>query len=253
MLQRTAALPLLLAAALAIGWSPGTPAATADAAAPSDADLAGKTCSISEERFLPADYYYCLAAQTYGQGRYREAQRFFATAAGWASKPAQYVLGVMALHGDHQPANRPLALAWLALAAERHREDFEAAYRAAYASASPTERAQADTLLGTMRATYGDDVAATRAERRYRDGMAAIEHADRLNSIHCLSGIETGGRSAVNSSNPAASSVACAQVPQLTQVIDRTAAEVFDGWSGHVSVGPLQQAGTAAPAGPQAH
>lgn len=78
---------------------------------PTDAQLAGSRCVSGLEKFLPADYYYCLAAQTYGEHNDAQAQRFSHTAASWASKPAQYVLGVMALNGDHQPINRPLALA----------------------------------------------------------------------------------------------------------------------------------------------
>ncbi len=108
---------------------------------PSDADLAKANCIIGEERFLPGDYYYCLGGLTYGQHNYGESTRFFTTAASWASKPAQYVLGVMALNGDHQPKNRALALAWFALASERPDSRFKAPYDEVYkASTRPNAR-----------------------------------------------------------------------------------------------------------------
>ncbi len=100
--------PLPLAAQTA-----STPLEQDGDAVPSDADLANTSCTSGEERFLPGDYYYCLGTQSYGAHRYQKAQKFFTTAASWASKPAQYVLGIMALNGDQQPVNRPLGLGML--------------------------------------------------------------------------------------------------------------------------------------------
>lgn len=98
---------------------PSASEASAANSAPSDADWDNAACATGEEQFLPGDYYSCLATQRYGLHHYVQARKFFTTAASWASKPAQYVLGIMALDGDHQPANRPLAAAWLALAQMR--------------------------------------------------------------------------------------------------------------------------------------
>jgi TPR repeat protein len=136
-------------------------------AVPSDAVLASGVCLIGEERVLPGDYYYCLGSVAYGEHNYQQSLRFFTTAASWASKPAQYVLGVMALHGDHQPSNRPLALAWLALAAERPNSRFKTAYDEAYAASTPGDREASRRLLASMGATYADATAAVRAEQRY--------------------------------------------------------------------------------------
>jgi len=93
---------------------------------PSDDQLANAKCISGMEKFLPGEYFYCLAAQSYGEKKHRYADKFFKEAASWASKPAQYVLGVMALNGDQQAVNRPLALAWFALASERHTPRFQA-------------------------------------------------------------------------------------------------------------------------------
>ncbi len=201
---------------------------------PSDADLASQQCAGEEERFLPGDYYFCLGTQTYGKGHYEKARKFYTTAASWASKPAQYVLGIMALHGDHQPVNRPQALAWLAMAAERHRVDFEAAYTSNYAAATPAEQRAADALLQKMRPTYADATAAVRAEQRYRKSMASLANHDE--GTICIA------------TDMMRNQVHCIGMASLAQVVDKSAANVFDGWRGHVSVGEIQPAGPASAA-----
>jgi TPR repeat protein len=219
------------------------PASAASATkVPSDTDLAAAHCVIGEERFLPGDYYYCLASQSYGLQRYEYAKKFFATAASWASKPAQYVLGVMALQGDHQPVNRPLALAWWTLASERPYSTFKAAHDALYAKSSRADRREAENLLTTMRATYADAVAAPRAEQRYTRGMADLARLDKGGSKFCLAGMSPA-------SSPVNDPDSCPTIQAVTKQIDRAAVKVFDGWSGHVTVGPLQQVNTPSHAG----
>ncbi|OOG63406.1 hypothetical protein B0E46_10415 [Rhodanobacter sp. B04] len=207
--------------------------------APSDADLASTKCAIGEERFLPGDYFYCLATLSYGEQHYGYAQKFFQEAAGWGSKPAQYVLGIMALNGDHQPVNRPLALAWLTLAAERPRSSFGQAYQSAYAHATVAERQAAESLLAKLRPVYADATAAVRAEKRYTQGMAQLAHANAGEGNYCLEGLTTPA-------DPAPDPQQCLPMQTMVDAIDKQAAIVFDGWSGHVSVGALQQ--VAAPA-----
>lgn len=216
------------------------PAAPASAATvPGDADLASTKCAIGEERFLPGDYFYCLATQNYGEQHYGYAQKFFQEAAGWGSKPAQYVLGVMALNGDHQPVNRPLALAWLTLAAERPSSSFKPAYQSAYANATEAERQAAETLLTKLRPTYADATAAVRAEKRYTQGMAQLAHANAGGGSYCMEGLTT-------LADPTPDPQQCLQTQTMVDAIDKQAAIVFDGWSGHVTVGALQP--VAAPA-----
>ncbi len=204
---------------------------------PSDKDLASTNCAIGEEKFLPGDYYYCIASQSYGQHDYANAKRFFTTAASWASKPAQYVLGVMALNGDQQPKNSPLALAWLSLAAERPNSSFKADYQAAYDSATAADRRAAEDLLAKMKPVYADATAARRAEQRYTQGMAMLARLDAGGGQYCMAGIATQDGSA-------ASPESCPPIQVVAAGVDRAAAAVFDGWGSHVSVGPLQQAGT---------
>ena len=211
------------------------PAVGGTAATPSDADLVAARCAIGEEKFLPADYYYCLAAQSYGQHQYRYALRFFRTAASWASKPAQYVLGVMALNGDQQPVDRPLALAWFTLAAERPGSAYADDYQALLKQTTPEEQRRADALLAQMRPIYGDANAAARAQDRYQSAIAKIKNTD----SYCIAGMWRWGDEP-SSPQAAASSDSCAPTPTVIAQLDKTADTVFQGWSGHVTVGPLQ-------------
>ncbi|MBD8879254.1 hypothetical protein IHE49_02030 [Rhodanobacter sp. 7MK24] len=220
--------------ALAASETTGIPAPASSA--PSDAELAGAACAIGEEQFLPGDYYYCLGTQSYGLHHFGQAQKFFATAASWASKPAQYVLGIMALDGDHQPANRPLAAAWLALASERPQSDFAAASATLDASLAPAERKATDQLLARMRPTYGDATAAVRAEKRYEQGMARLAHLTGPGGHYCMAGITTPADPSM-----ASTPEQCPPIQMMTKAIDQAAVKVFEGWSGHVTVGPLQQ------------
>ena len=233
----TSMLVAAFAAPLTVSASTDVPAAPQGAASvPSDADLAATKCAIGEERIVPGDYYYCIAEQTYGEQRYEYAQKFFTTAASWASKPAQYVLGVMALAGDHQPVNRPLGLAWLTLAAERPQSTFESAYKAAYAKATAADRKAAEQLLTTMRPIYGDAKAAPRAEERYAQGMAQLRRVESMGGNYCMEGVSTSAQSSM-----APDPSQCPPIQVVVSAVEKAAANVFDGWKGHVTVGPLQQ------------
>lgn len=218
---------------MAIG---ATEAPATAGSAPSNADLANTSCAIGEEQFVPGDYYYCLATQSYGLQHYAEAHRFFTTAASWASKPAQYVLGIMALNGDHQPMNRALAAAWLALAAERPQSPYAAASTTLDGTLKPAERQATDKLLAQMRPTYGDATAAVRAEKRYAAGMARLASLTGPGGHYCMAGIAKPGDVSMENDPEQ-----CPPVQVMTRAIDQVAAKVFDGWTGHVNVGPLQQ------------
>lgn len=224
---------MILVAPLA---SAQTSSAAADAdTPPTDADLANTRCVTGEEKFLPGDYFYCLGSQTYGLGRYDNSQRFFKTAASWASKPAQYVLGVMALNGDHQPVNRPLALAWLTLASERANSDYQQARDTAWKNATAAERKAAEHELAALRPIYGDATAAPRAERRYADGMTMLNRLSNQGAKYCMAGMN-------DPSKPPADPTSCPPVQMVMKTVDAAAVNVFDGWAGHVTVGSLQPA-----------
>jgi len=124
-------------------------------------------CPGGLERFLPGEYYFCAAARDFWSGHEGLARENLKDAARWASKPAQYALGVMYFNGDHAQKNRPLGLAWLALAAERHDPAYEPGFVSAYQHATPEEIAQANAYWQEMKPVYADAVAGPRAERQF--------------------------------------------------------------------------------------
>lgn len=198
-----------------------------------DQQLSDAKCAIGMEKFLPGDYFYCLGAQNYGSQHTQEAQRFFREAASWASKPAQYVLGIMALNGDHQPMDRPLAFAWFTLAAERGTPRFVQPRDQLKATLKPDEVRRADAYLADMRRTYADAVAAPRAETRYHDGMAMLK--DHAGSSYCMAGSQDFRDLATGKAPPS-----CPPTQTVVQFVDKQANNVFEDWTGHVTVGPLQ-------------
>ena len=108
-----------------------SPAATQ--AVPADEKI--NNCNRGLEQILPGDYYACEARYYFQNGHNQHGASELEEAAYWASKDAQFALGLMYFNGDMQgiPANRPLGLAWFALAAERN--DFD--HQRSYASLAP--------------------------------------------------------------------------------------------------------------------
>lgn len=131
-------------------------------------------CPDGLERFLPGEYYFCDAARDYWTGNIDRAVQILGYSAEWAHKPAQYALGIMYFNGDRIPANRPLGIAWLAIAAERHDPHYEAVFVSAFRSATAQEREQANIYWRSMKPVYSDKVAAVRAIKRYNRALSPI-------------------------------------------------------------------------------
>ena len=88
----------------------------------------------------------------------------FKVAASWGAKIAQYNLGLMYWNGDGVPKDHARAVAWLALADERHNSaTIEGSLQFAYGKLTAAEHQQADADFNRMVQTYGDAVALTRA------------------------------------------------------------------------------------------
>jgi hypothetical protein len=62
--------------------------------------------------------------------------------------------------------------AWLGIAAESHESLADAAVQAAYASLTPAQRDEADSIFRGLDAKYGDAVTLPRALRRFRQDSA---------------------------------------------------------------------------------
>lgn len=148
-----------------------------------------RQCPTSLERFLPGDYYFCDAARNFWSGHDGLARENLKDAAAWASKPAQYALGVMYFNGDHAERNRPLGLAWLALAVERHNPEYEPVFVDAYRRVSPEEMEQANAYWKDLKAKYGDNVAAPRAKQRFDRAYNDISWAVQFGGSIFIDGI----------------------------------------------------------------
>jgi TPR repeat protein len=160
-------------------------------------------CPTAIEPILPGDYYACEARSAYGHDSYRKMVDMLQEAAYWANKDAQYTLGLAYFNGDMPdvPQNRPLGLAWLALAAERKNPSYQLAYASARAKATPQEYQQALKLWRQMRLKYADKVAAQRAILRFNHAIASIDDSARENGMVHLYGYSPYPQSAFSVAN----------------------------------------------------
>lgn len=158
----------------------------------------GVYCPTALEPILPGDYYACEARAAAGREHYQKMLDMLKEAAYWANKDAQYVLGLAYFNGDmpEAPLNRPLGLAWLALAAERKNPQYQLVYATARTQSSAAEIRQANLEWQKLRVKYGDSIAAPRAIRRFNHNIQAIDEAARANGIVYLSGFSPFPQSA---------------------------------------------------------
>jgi TPR repeat protein len=130
--------------------------------------------STPEDDARPGVYFFYMAARAVAREQYGFAADMYRTSASWAYKPAQYNLGVMYLHGEGVPVDRPRAMAWFALAAERGDKDYVAARESLYAQLDAGEFAHANAIWRELRATYGDATALRRAKGRWLQVRSAM-------------------------------------------------------------------------------
>lgn len=162
---------ILLVAGLAGAATLASPAKATPQATPATHKI--WYCLEGLERFFPGDYYACRAAYHLQRRHYRQFLGMLREAAHWANKNAQYELGVTYFDGNVPgiPKNRPLGIAWLALATERKDPFFQKAYTQACLQSSPEEIREAARLWKKLRLEYGDRIAGLRAIRRYNRAM----------------------------------------------------------------------------------
>jgi TPR repeat protein len=185
-------------------------------------------CAAPMEQFLPGDFYACRALVAMKTHHPEQAMKLLEQAAGWANKNAQRLLGQVYFYGDSTgiKPNKPLGLAWLALAAERKDPAIVGDYEKAREQSTTDDANRAYRLYLPLKAKYGDAVAGKRATAQYEKRMRVLEAAS-VDSNHEV--IYDMGQSGMQ------------MTPLLTGLKQR-ATEDFEGLEGHVTVGPLTQA-----------
>lgn len=195
---------------------------------PSDSGPEINYCAAPMEQFLPGDFYACRALVAMKTQHPEQAMKMLELAAGWANKNAQRLLGQVYFYGDSTgiKANKPLGLAWLALAAERKDPAIVGDYEKARAQSTTDDANKAYKLYLSMKSKYGDAVAGRRATEQYEKRMHMLEVAS-AGSNHEI--IYNMGQSGM-------------QMKPLLAGLKQRATEDFEGLEGHVTVGPLTQA-----------
>ena len=127
-----------------------------------------------EEDGRPGQYYFIKAIDASKRRQYRFAIDMYQASASWAYKPAQYNLAIAYLKGEGVPVDKPRAMAWAALAAERNDAEYVEARELIYAALGKEEFARANEIWRELRTTYADDVALERAKARWAQVKAGI-------------------------------------------------------------------------------
>lgn len=183
-------------------------------------------CADGYERLLPGEYYACRARYHFERKHYTQMMDTLEEAAHWANKGAQYTLGLIYLNGDTPgvPANRPLAIAWLALAAERKDPTYLRMYSLVCLHSTPADIRAGAALFHKMSREYSDKVAGVLAVRRFNREMKPIEDAANSGGLMYLSGYSPFPQNGLT------------MLVRLHDMADK----YFDGMTGTVTVGPLQ-------------
>lgn len=109
---------------------------------------------------------YALREQD--NGNHERAFRYFQRAARYADKPSQAAVAEMLWEGTGVARDRPLAYAWMDLAAERGQRKFIGWRELYWQQLDEAGRARALDVGQAVYAEYGDDVAKPRQERVMR-------------------------------------------------------------------------------------
>jgi Sel1 repeat-containing protein len=167
-----------LVSALAVFAAPGVAFAIDDAPTYNSSDTTERPAQwgfgTPEEDGRPGQYFYYRAVDAVKHKQYKFAIDMYETSASWAYKPAQYNLAVIYAKGEGVPVDKPRAMAWAALAAERGDQDYVDAREAIYADLSKDEFAKANEIWRDLKKTYGDAIALERAKTRWAQVKANI-------------------------------------------------------------------------------
>ena len=113
------------------------------------------------------EIYFSRGVEAVRHKDYKFAVEMYEAAASWAYKPAEYNLAVMYMRGEGIPIDRPRALAWAALAAERNDKRYVEAREVIYADLGKDEFEQANAVYRDLKPKFGDDTALRRANSKW--------------------------------------------------------------------------------------
>lgn len=123
---------------------------------------------MSTDAFLdhhPDIKYRLLGLHAYERGRHGEALAHFRHAARYADKPAQSMLAEMLWKGEGTAIDRPLAYAWMDIAAERGYTTMLAFRERYWAQLDEAQKRDALARGAELYREYGDETAKPRLER----------------------------------------------------------------------------------------
>lgn len=126
---------------------------------------------MSSEAFLGAHpdlKHRLMGLDAYNRGEFETAQKEFLRAARYADKPSQGLLGEMHWKGQGVAADRPLAYAWMDIAAERAYPMLLVKREEYWAAMTPEERDRAIEVGRRLMDEYGDAAAKPRLEKRLK-------------------------------------------------------------------------------------
>lgn len=173
LLIATALLAVSLAAQAVEPPVPAAPVAPADPAAVADAQRGIDTRVLNSEGFLslhPDLRWRSAGVAAFERGRMTEAMHNFRDAARYADKPSQAMVAELLWSGNGVARDRPLAYAWMDLAAERGYPHFLALRETYWRQLDAAERTRAIEVGQAVYAEFGDAVAKPRIERKLRQG-----------------------------------------------------------------------------------
>lgn len=96
-----------------------------------------------------------LGIKKYLAGEYQEAFQLLSETASWGLKESQYFLAFMFMKGQYVQQSPVLGMAWLGVANEVGKEDWQHQYNSFYQAASPEIRARIDAKQQEYIGKYG--------------------------------------------------------------------------------------------------
>lgn len=184
--------------------------------------------------------------EAYRRGKFEQSATYFRRAARYADKASEAMLAMMYWKGEGVATNRPLAYAWMDLAAERGYPSLLVMRENYWRQLGPAEQAQAIDAGQAVYAEFADSVAKPRLAAELRRGLseATGSHTGFVGTlaIHVPTSSDKNLAASIgNAGLPGDQYYA----PQLWNAMEYFAAQDA-AWNaprrtGHVNVGPLEQ------------